>query len=57
MRKLMFLAAVIGLMVLVLAASFQPAGLGVAITTEGAEATFGGTLQEPAITTSTMPPR
>ena len=62
MRKLAVLVAVTGLMVLALAAAAMPLGQGDAqgqvfpgnrsIEVQGAAATFGGTLQEPGITTA-----
>ena len=62
MRKLTVLVAVTGLMVLALAAAAMPLGQGDAqgqvfpgnrsIEVQGAAATFGGTLQEPGITTA-----
>ena len=52
MRKLMFLAGVVLLVVLAMAADSTSAGTRAAITVESAEATFGGTLQEPAVTTA-----
>ena len=53
MRKLMFRAGVILLMVLAMAMDSMPAGTGDAIAVDPASGavTFGGTLQEPAITT------
>ena len=62
MRKLAVLVAVTGLMVLVLAAAAMPLGQGDdqdqafsrerAIEGQGAQVAFGGTLQEPGITTA-----
>ena len=62
MRKLTVLVAVTGLMVLALAAAAMPLGQGDAqdqaagpgerFEVQGAAATFGGTLQEPGITTA-----
>ena len=53
MRRLMFLAAAVLLMVLTMAADSTPAGTGAGITVDTpAAVTFGGTLQEPAITTA-----
>ena len=52
MRKPIIVAAAGLLMVLAMAADSIPAGTGDAITVESGAVTFGGTLQEPAITTA-----
>ena len=59
MRKLMFLAGVVLLMVLAMAADSAPAGTGAGIAVDPASGavSFGGTLQEPAITTAPVPQR
>ena len=52
MRKLIVLVGVVLLLALALTVDSTSAGTGAAITVESAEATFGGTLLEPAITTA-----
>ena len=55
MRKLIILVGVVLLLALALAVDSTSAGTGAAITVESAEATFGGTLQKPVITSSPVP--
>ena len=52
MRKVTFLVAVIAPMAMALAADATLAGPAEGIEVQGSSATFSGTLQEPAITTS-----
>ena len=57
MRKLIIVAAAVLLMVLAMAADSTPAGTGAGIAVDPASGTvsFGGILQEPAMTSSPSP--
>ena len=59
MRKPIIVAAAVLLMVLAMAADSAPAGTGTGIAVDPASGvvSFGGTLQEPAITTAPVPQR
>ena len=55
MRKPIIVAAAVLLMVMAMAADSPPAGTGAGIAVDTPAATFGGILQEPAITTPPLP--
>ena len=57
MRKLIVLVGVVLLLALALTAYARPSGKAISVESQGSASTFSGTLEEPAITSPSLPQR